>query len=232
VIAPTFTAIGASSGAVTLTPGDATHTGYLAFFTPANVRQGYVGFALAGGAISYNNDTANGHVFSGGGLTSNGGITSLTDIVMAGTGRVTLASSGDITAYRSDGTGVIYLGSSGTRYLYNDGANMQVQAPGGNLIINGAAAYHTGNFNPAAYAALSGAAFSGQVNAPTFAVGANTYFTVSGGNPIMNWGPNTYTYLDAASNKRVWVANGSAFMSLDAAGTLRVAGNIIAGTTV
>jgi hypothetical protein len=57
--------------------------------------------------------------------------------VTNGQGKITLSATGDISAYRSGGTtGVIYLSSSGTKYLYNDGSNYYL--PGQNLIVNGA----------------------------------------------------------------------------------------------
>jgi len=65
------------------------------------------------------------------GLTVNGNIT---------------ASSGDIYAYRSGGTtGVIYLNSAGTRYLYFDGTNYNM--PSSNLLVNGNTVLTAGNYN-------------------------------------------------------------------------------------
>ena len=54
--------------------------------------------------------------------------------------------NGDITTYRSGGTtGVIYLGNSGSRYLYYDGTNYNM--PGGALILNGSNVLTAGNYN-------------------------------------------------------------------------------------
>ena len=48
--------------------------------------------------------------------------------VTDGSGSITLATSGDITCYRTGGTtGVIYFGNSGGRYLYYDGTNYILQ---------------------------------------------------------------------------------------------------------
>jgi hypothetical protein len=44
----------------------------------------------------------------------------------------------DITATRSNGTGVIFFGNTGTRYLFWDGANYAM--PGANLFVNGSQA--------------------------------------------------------------------------------------------
>jgi hypothetical protein len=58
--------------------------------------------------------------------------------------------------------GVIYLDQAGTHYLYFDGSNYNLVSS--DLYIMGYKAYHTGNFNPANYAALAGAAsFGGKV---------------------------------------------------------------------
>lgn len=54
--------------------------------------------------------------------------------------------NGDITTYRSGGTtGVIYLSSSGSRYLYWDGTNYVM--PGGQLDVNGQRVLNAGNYN-------------------------------------------------------------------------------------
>jgi hypothetical protein len=54
--------------------------------------------------------------------------------------------NGDITTYRSGGTtGVIYLNSAGTRYLYYDGTNYAM--PGGNLYVNSALVLTNSNYN-------------------------------------------------------------------------------------
>lgn len=75
------------------------------------------------------------------------------------TGSVTLTA--DMTTYRpaSPGTGVLFLGNSGSKYLFFDGTNYTM--PGGQLYVNGSQVWHTGNFNPAAYMPLTGANFSG-----------------------------------------------------------------------
>jgi hypothetical protein len=54
--------------------------------------------------------------------------------------------SGDIYAVRSGGTtGVIFLGSSGTKYVYFDGSNYLM--PGGQLDVNGQRVLNAGNYN-------------------------------------------------------------------------------------
>ena len=67
--------------------------------------------------------------------------------------------NGDITTYRSGGTtGVIYFGTSGTRYLYWDGSNYNM--PGGQLDVNGSRVLNAGNYT--SYApSLTGSGASG-----------------------------------------------------------------------
>jgi hypothetical protein len=53
-----------------------------------------------------------------------------------------LTTNGDVYAYRSGGTtGVLYLNSGGTKYLYNDGGSYYL--PGQSLVINGSTALTT-----------------------------------------------------------------------------------------
>lgn len=75
--------------------------------------------------------------------------------------------TGDITTYRSGAptTGVIWLGNTGSRYLYYDGSGYVLA--NANLTINGQLALHAGNYNSYA-AALSGATFTGAVSGTTF----------------------------------------------------------------
>ena len=69
--------------------------------------------------------------------------------------------NGDITTYRSGGTtGVIYLNSSGTRYLYNDGTDYILYAA--QLKINGSLALHAANYSSYALP-LSGGTLSGNL---------------------------------------------------------------------
>jgi len=61
--------------------------------------------------------------------------------------------NGDITTYRSGGTtGVIFLGSSGSKYLYFDGTNYNM--PGGGLTLNGATTLTSSNYS--GYSSFSG----------------------------------------------------------------------------
>lgn len=60
-------------------------------------------------------------------------------------GASTLRVNGDITAARGNGTsGVIYLGNSGSTYVYYDGANYFM--PSGQLDVNGSRVLNAGNY--------------------------------------------------------------------------------------
>jgi hypothetical protein len=73
------------------------------------------------------------------GLAKTSGAEFSGEVSVTGTGKVILASSGDITAYRAaDTTGVIFLNRTNTRYLYNNGTNYEL--PGQYLTINGSQA--------------------------------------------------------------------------------------------
>ena len=97
--------------------------------------------------------------FGGGVVTTTGAFTG--NVTVTGTGAVTLKTSGDITAYRSGGTtGVIFLNSAETRYVYWDGSNYQM--PGANLQTNGYTVLNTNNYNSYALP-LSGGTVSGNI---------------------------------------------------------------------
>jgi hypothetical protein len=65
------------------------------------------------------------------------GATFTGNVSVAGTGNITLNTTGDLTIYRNGGTtGVIFLNSANTRYLYNDGTTYQLVSQG--LSVGGA----------------------------------------------------------------------------------------------
>ncbi|WP_420142378.1 gp53-like domain-containing protein [Sphingomonas sp.] len=75
------------------------------------------------------------------------------------TGNVSVVG-GDLTACRADGaTGAVFLGNSGTRYLYYDGTNYQFN--GAQLAINNSLAWHAGN--DGAGSGLDAGLFAGQL---------------------------------------------------------------------
>jgi len=79
-------------------------------------------------------------------------------------GASTLRVNGDITAARGNGgAGVIYLGNSGSTYVYYDGSNYYM--PGGQLYVNGSIALNGGNYSSYALP-LSGGTLTGGLTAP------------------------------------------------------------------
>lgn len=89
------------------------------------------------------------------------------------TGPITLTA--DLKTWRpaSPETGVVFLGQSGTHYLYFDGTSYQL--PAAQLVVNGSAVWHAGNFNPASYLPLSGGTISGgfQINSTSPQINLN-----------------------------------------------------------
>lgn len=69
--------------------------------------------------------------------------------------------TGDLTIYRSatPATGVVFLGNSGSRYLYYDGTSYNM--PGANLIVNGGTVWHTGNIGTPLNGVYNGLSRSG-----------------------------------------------------------------------
>lgn len=64
-------------------------------------------------------------------------------LTITGSGQISLSTNGDITAHRGNNTGVIFLGNSGSRYVYFDGSNYQM--PSSNLWVNGGLVWSSTN---------------------------------------------------------------------------------------
>jgi hypothetical protein len=161
------------------------------------------------------------------GATFTGGVT------VSGTGAASLATNGDITAYRSGGsTGVLYLNSSGNRYLYNDGSKYVM--PGQSLEVNGSTVTNTSDtytITGTRYHRSQGSTATGgpggtlQVYGDGGAIGTN-HATMSFHRPgayAINMG------LDNDNVFRIggWSASANRFQ-LDMSGNLTAAGNITA----
>jgi hypothetical protein len=112
--------------------------------------------------------------------------------------------NGAIRANAAGATGVIYLGS-GDHYLYWDGANYSMGGAG--------TVYHTGNFNPAAYAPLGGVGGN-------WIVGSSTHST--DGNIYMPWAGD---WLSNVLNAKFPAAGGTMPGSLTVSGAFTVAGS-------
>jgi hypothetical protein len=117
--------------------------------------------------------------------------------------------SGDITTYRaaSPGTGVLFLGNSGARYVFYDGSNYVM--PGSNLFVNGSQVMTTAN----AYDKATGARQDVN-NIPSFNAAAidivrggvlRARWTVdTGGTTILQNGDNGDNFFYVQSNGQVW----------------------------
>jgi len=89
-----------------------------------------------------------------------GGGTLTGNLTVSGTGAAILKTSGDITAYRSGGTtGVIFLNSAETRYLYFDGSNYQM--PSGAVVATNITAAGNTTGTAAACLPLAGGSMTG-----------------------------------------------------------------------
>lgn len=136
----------------------------------------------------------------------------------------------DLWANRGDGTGAVYLNADKSRYLYYDGS--QYFFPGAQLSINGGTAWHSNNFTPGNYAQLSGATFTGAINANNgLNLDSNYALYLSSGTPIINFDLGDYIQYDRSNNKLGFIIGGNLVGSLDAAGNLKVKGSITAATT-
>jgi hypothetical protein len=119
-----------------------------------------------------------------------GGGTLTGNLTVSGTGAAILKTTGDITAYRSGGTtGVIFLNSAETRYLYFDGSNYQM--PSGAVVATNITAAGNTTGTATGNLALAGGTMTGQITTRT-TTGATPI--VSGGGSdslqIMGNGPN------------------------------------------
>lgn len=126
------------------------------------------------------------------GALGTGGGTFTGDVSVSGTGLAKLATSGDITAYRSGGTtGVVYLNSASTRYVYFDGSNYQM--PGAALFVNGAQVYTTATLD-----------LSSRVSVDAGVNGIGTFCTMQNAGSALASGATTtnvrHGYFDSAGN--------------------------------
>lgn len=123
------------------------------------------------------------------------------NVTVTGTGVASLSTSGDITAYRSGGTtGVIFLDSSGTKYVYWNGT--QYNMPGGQLYVNGSLSLNAGNYN--SYSpSLTGSGASGtwSINVTGSAASAtNATYATSAGSATNASAATNATYATSAGS--------------------------------
>lgn len=114
-------------------------------------------------------------------------------VINSGNGYISLGTNGDITARRSDGTGVIFLGNTGGRYLYHDNTNYIM--PNSNLYVNGGLAWtsvNDGSGSGLDADLLDGLHASSFITASSFGsqyLGGNGYQVLPNG-LIFQWGTN------------------------------------------
>jgi hypothetical protein len=103
-----------------------------------------------------------------GGATISGttNITGATNI----TGNTTVA--GDITTHRNSSAGAIFLGNTGSYYLYFDGSNYQM--PAADLYVNGSKIYTTANFDYSVFLVKGGTYHFTDTNTPVLQVVASS----------------------------------------------------------
>ena len=155
------------------------------------------------------------------------------EVSVSGTGTAKLQTSGDIYAYRSGGTsGVVYLNSAGTRYLYNDGSAYYL--PGQSLVVNGStvlntsdAATITGTRNYTSSASVNVTSQAGTL----VAYGNNG--SIGTNHAVMSFHrPGSYAINMGLDNDNVfriggWSAGANRFQ-MDMSGNLTMAGNVTA----
>lgn len=135
--------IGGGLGYLRLDVGGADRPGFVAFYTPDNVRRGYIGFSDGGASPSLQIISENGWAWRFGSRPNFGGWTPWDSGNFNPELKATLgqpANFTDVTAARVDGTGVVYLGDI-LHYIYwNGGAYVM---PNGSLYVDGSPVWTT-----------------------------------------------------------------------------------------
>lgn len=151
------------------------------------------------------------------------------------TGGLTL-NGGDLMAYRTGGTtGVVYLNSAGTAYVYWDGAGYQM--PTGNLTVNGSAVVTAGNVSsyalPTAGGSMGGGTFA--KNAAATTVGNISFDNGTTDTPGLHFytAANTNFGIDVASSVLRFVKNldetgGVVAATVDGSGNFTATANVTA----
>ena len=122
---------------------------------------GTITAALSGNATTATTATTANALNTSNSYTTAGSYTSTKSTTGPGTSSAFFANGGDITAARTGNTGVVFLGTTGSNYLYFDGTTYNLNAA--QLDINGSRALNAGNYN--SYApTLTGTGASGTWN--------------------------------------------------------------------
>ena len=154
-------------------------------------------------------------------------------VTVTGSGYAALTTSGDIYAYRSGGTtGVVFLNSAGSRYLYWDGSKYYM--PGGGLQVNGSDVLNTsdtfsitGTRNHLSSASVN---YGGQ--AGTLVAYGNSGSVGTNHATMSFHRPGAYAINMGLDNDNVfriggWSASANRFQ-MDMSGNLTMAGNVTA----
>lgn len=144
-----------------------------------------------------------------------------------GTGNARLEPGGDIIADRGNNTGIVYLGASGSRYLYYNNTNYDLA--GAQLYINGSLAWNSGN--DGAGSGLDADLLDGQdgsyyapINNPAF---TGTALTVNAGKLLVQHdGSNAYIRPTNAGSSLFLGAGNTNTVQLTPAGAVLIGGNV------
>lgn len=120
--------------------------------------------------------------------------------------------TGDVTVYRpaSPGTGVVFLGNSGSKYLFYDGTNYIM--PGGGLYVNGSPVWTSGNFNPGAYMPTTGGTFTGNLTIQNGA-GYITFYDVDWGYRHIHCNDGNIGFLNNGGGWACYSSNDGTFVA-------------------
>ena len=133
-------------------------------------------------------------------------------------------SNGDIYSYRSGGTtGVIFLSSSATRYLYWDGTTYSM--PGGQLDVNGQRVLNAGNYNTYAVPAKTSSDWSNAPSVISNVVGLMAWKNYGNSHVIFDASASTSPAGGAVNNTNSsspWIASYPTLMGWNGAGTYGV----------
>lgn len=166
------------------------------------------------------------------GATGPSGETTFSD-GSAGSPSIIFASDIDTGLYRI-GANNIGVSTGGTKRLDISNSGLAITgtlSATGALTQNGNQVWHVGNFNPANYAALTGATFTGNVAAPRFGVDANAYFQIPVADPLLVMDTNDYYGFSRSGNQHVFAIGNSNYLTISTDG-VAVIGNITATGTI
>jgi hypothetical protein len=234
---------GGANGYATLQPGDASHSGYVAFWNTAGTRVGYIGFVVAGGLINFNASeggttgvTLTGNLGVSGTATIAGTFTANAGSILQASISHNVAGTVMYSQYVTNGAAdakyaEIYTNSASTtvwRFMndaYNAGyAWMQVGRAGyqcnsisftstGNITLN------CPNVMPSTNILVGAAVYFG------YATYGASYITNDATYGYFNWMSNYYFRMNRGTGITEWIGAGAVILTLYPAGGLYAAGS-------